>query len=61
MISGLPRSGTSMMMQILKTGRLKPVTDNIRRADESNSKGYYEHEAVRALPKGNYECARERY
>ena len=49
-----------MMMQILEAGGLKPVTDNIRRADESNSKGYYEHESVKTLPKGNYECARER-
>lgn len=55
-VSGLPRSGTSMMMQILDAGGLKPVTDNIRLADASNSKGYYEHEAVKALTKGDYEC-----
>ena len=55
-VSGLPRSGTSMMMQILEAGGLKPVTDNIRLADTSNSKGYYEHEAVKALSKGNSEC-----
>lgn len=55
-VSGLPRSGTSMMMQILDAGGLKPVTDNIRLADASNSKGYFEHEAVKALSKGDYEC-----
>jgi hypothetical protein len=55
-VSGLPRSGTSMMMQVLEAGGLKPVTDNIRHADESNAKGYYEHEAVKALSKGNYDC-----
>ena len=57
-VSGLPRSGTSMMMQILHAGGLEPVTDNVRLADASNSKGYYEHEAVKALSKGNYECLR---
>ena len=55
-VSGLPRSGTSMMMQILEAGGLTPVTDNVRLADASNAKGYYEHEAVKALSKGDYRC-----
>ena len=48
-VSGLPRSGTSLMMQMLKAGGLEIFTDQKREADESNPKGYYEHEAVKAL------------
>ena len=48
-VSGLPRSGTSMMMQMLIEGGLKPYTDNKRAADENNPKGYFEHEAVKNL------------
>lgn len=48
-VSGLPRSGTSMMMQMLAAGGLELFTDNERKADESNQKGYYEHEAVKNL------------
>ncbi len=48
-VSGLPRSGTSMMMQMLESGGLVLFTDNIRQPDESNPRGYYEHEAVKAL------------
>ena len=46
-VSGLPRSGTSMMMKMLEAGGLKPVTDNFRTADEDNPKGYYEFENVK--------------
>lgn len=46
-VSGLPRSGTSMMMKMLEAGGLEPVTDHIRTADEDNPKGYYELEAVK--------------
>jgi hypothetical protein len=46
-VSGLPRSGTSMMMKMLEAGGLKPVTDGIRSADSDNPKGYYELEAVK--------------
>ena len=49
-VSGLPRSGTSMMMQMLHKGGLVPFTDNVRAADESNPKGYYEHEMIKKLP-----------
>jgi hypothetical protein len=52
-VSGLPRSGTSMMMKILEAGGLPPLTDNLRTADEDNPKGYYEFERVKQLPKGD--------
>lgn len=46
-VSGLPRSGTSMMMQMLDEGGIPALTDNIRVADEDNPKGYYEFEPVK--------------
>ena len=46
-VSGLPRSGTSMAMQLLVAGGLDPFTDAVREADESNPRGYYEHERVK--------------
>ena len=49
-VSGLPRSGTSMMMQILEAGGVQTLTDRIRTADEDNRKGYYEFERVKRLP-----------
>ena len=52
-VSGLPRSGTSMMIQMLKVGGIEPVTDNLRLADESNPKGYYEFERVKKLKDGD--------
>ena len=48
-ISGLPRSGTSMAMQMLEVGGLEVLTDGLRGADESNPKGYYELERVKRL------------
>lgn len=48
-VSGLPRSGTSMMMQMLDKGGLSMFTDGEREADSNNPKGYYEHEAVKSL------------
>lgn len=50
-VSGLPRSGTSMMMKMLEAGGIELLTDNIRTADEDNPKGYYELERVKQLPK----------
>jgi len=50
-VSGLPRSGTSMMMQMLEAGGCEIFTDKERNADENNPKGYYEHEAVKNLAK----------
>ena len=41
-VSGLPRSGTSLMMQMLDAGGLEIVTDAIRTPDGSNPKGYFE-------------------
>ena len=46
-VSGLPRSGTSMMMQMIHRGGLPALTDEIRVADEDNPKGYYEFEPVK--------------
>lgn len=50
-VSGLPRSGTSLMMQMLEAGGSKIFTDKQREADENNPKGYYEHEAIKNLQK----------
>ncbi|MDP3938953.1 MAG: sulfotransferase family protein [Deltaproteobacteria bacterium] len=48
-VSGLPRSGTSMMMKMLEDGGLPPLLDGIRKADDDNPKGYYEFERVKKL------------
>jgi hypothetical protein len=48
-VSGLPRSGTSMTMKMLDAGGLKTVTDDKRTADEDNPKGYFEDERVKDL------------
>lgn len=53
-VSGLPRSGTSLMMQALRAGGLELVSDGQREADESNPCGYMELEAVKALPRGDH-------
>ena len=58
-VSGLPRSGTSMMMKMLEAGGLAVVSDNIRRADDDNPKGYYEFERVKQLPKGDKAWVKE--
>ncbi len=50
-VSGLPRSGTSMAMQMLSAGGFPVITDGVRRADEDNPKGYYEEERVKELHK----------
>lgn len=50
-VSGLPRSGTSMAMGMLEAGGLAVVTDGLRAADASNPKGYYEFERVKDLDK----------
>ncbi len=49
-VSGLPRSGTSLMMRMLDNGGLEPLIDHIRTPDEDNPKGYYEFERVKRLP-----------
>src|SRR5439155_309570 len=48
-VSGLPRSGTSLMMQMLENGGVEVVTDNIRAADTDNPRGYYEFEPVKKI------------
>ncbi|HRN68903.1 MAG TPA: sulfotransferase [Promineifilum sp.] len=52
-VSGLPRSGTSMMMKMLEAGGIPPVTDELREADEDNPKGYYEFERVKQMDQGD--------
>jgi hypothetical protein len=54
-VSGLPRSGTSMMMKMLAEGGLPILVDEIRRADEDNPNGYFELDVVRQLKAGNLE------
>ncbi len=49
-VTGLPRSGTSLMMKMLEVGGIPPLTDRARVADEDNPKGYYEFERVKKLP-----------
>ena len=52
-VSGLPRSGTSMMMRMLEAGGFDLVVDNIRGADDDNPKGYYEDERIKNLKEDN--------
>jgi hypothetical protein len=54
-VSGLPRSGTSMMMRMLDAGGVPILTDHERRADDDNPTGYYEFERVKKLRQGDYE------
>ena len=53
-VSGLPRSGTSMMMKMLAEGGLPVITDEIRQPDDDNPNGYFELEIVRQLKEGNF-------
>src|ERR1700741_4498489 len=48
-VSGLPRSGTSMMMRMLEAGGLPIVSDGERAADIDNPKGYFELERIKNL------------
>jgi hypothetical protein len=50
-VSGLPRSGTSMAMKMLKAGGLPLLTDGARPSDISNPEGYFEFEPVKQLDK----------
>lgn len=52
-VSGLPRSGTSLMMQMLDKGGMDVLVDGNRKADDSNPKGYYEYKPVMSLQKDN--------
>jgi len=53
LVSGLPRSGTSMMMKMLVAAGISPLTDHIRTPDQDNPKGYYEFERVKKLREGD--------
>jgi len=48
-VSGLPRSGTSMLMQMLHAGGMPVLIDSVRTADTHNPKGYFEYEATKRL------------
>lgn len=52
-VSGLPRSGTSLMMQMLQAGGYPVLCDDQRTADESNPRGYLEYAKVRRLERDN--------
>jgi len=52
-VSGLPRSGTSMMMQMLEAGGMEVLADHVRRPDKNNPRGYYEFEKVKRLKEDN--------
>ena len=52
-VSGLPRSGTSMMMKMLTEGGLFAVVDSLREADEDNPNGYFEIESSKSLKDGD--------
>lgn len=52
-VSGLPRSGTSMTMKMLDAGGIPPLTDHVRTADQDNPKGYYEYERAKKLREGD--------
>ncbi len=52
-VSGLPRSGTSLMMQMLQAGGLPAMTDGLRAADDNNRRGYLEYEPVKRLRADN--------
>jgi Sulfotransferase domain len=49
-VSGLPRSGTSLMMQMLVAGGMTPLADGERQADTDNPRGYLEWERIKTLP-----------
>ena len=53
LITGIPRSGTSLMMQLFKAANAEIATDAIRTEDENNPKGYFELEAVKGIVKNN--------
>jgi hypothetical protein len=48
-VSGLPRSGTSMMMKMLEAGGMNILTDEVRAPDDDNPQGYYEYENVKNM------------
>ena len=59
-VSGLPRSGTSLMMQMLQAGGVEVVTDHVRTADVDNPRGYFEFETAKTIEKDSSWLARTR-
>lgn len=53
-VSGLPRSGTSLMMQMLDAAGVPIMTDESRSSDEGNPRGYFEWQEIKQLPKNPY-------
>jgi hypothetical protein len=51
LVSGLPRSGTSLMMQMLAAGGMPVLSDGERQADDDNPRGYFEWERIKQLPR----------
>ncbi len=49
-VSGLPRSGTSLMMQMLAAGGMPVLSDGERQPDADNPRGYFEWERIKLLP-----------
>jgi hypothetical protein len=54
-VTGLPRSGTSLMMNMLEQGGVPLLTDGVRRSDEDNPRGYFEFEQVKQLRSGDFQ------
>lgn len=50
-VSGVPRSGTSLMMQMLRAGGMRLLSDAARAPDADNPRGYFELEQVKRLPR----------
>ncbi|MCS7316257.1 MAG: hypothetical protein RMI94_12745 [Bryobacterales bacterium] len=50
-VSGLPRSGTSLLMQMLAAGGMPVLTDQVRAPDTDNPRGYFEWEPAKLLPR----------
>ncbi len=50
-VSGLPRSGTSLVMQMLEKGGMEILIDHVRKPDENNIHGYYEYDKIKSLRK----------
>ena len=48
-VTGVPRSGTSLMMQMLQAGGITALTDNRRLPDIHNPNGYFEFEPVKGI------------
>lgn len=53
LVTGIPRSGTSLMMQLCTAAKASILSDAIRKEDENNPKGYFELEAVKGIVKNN--------